>query len=88
MSPHILDHADLGADTPLLVDIEAGRGHELIGFRKRFSDALGRLILDDLPMFIKEIQGAQDLTAAGVDIVPCDFFKQVQQVHGEFPLPR
>ncbi|KAJ5358794.1 Plant methyltransferase dimerization [Penicillium cataractarum] len=78
----ILDHPDLEADTPLLVDIGAGRGHDLIGFKKRFPDVRGKLILEDLPAVIEEVQGAQDLAVAGIDTVSYDFFKQVQPVQG------
>jgi hypothetical protein len=62
-----LSHPDLGADNPLLVDIGAGRGHDLIGFRKRLPNGLGKLVLEDLPAVIEEVQGAQDLKAAGDD---------------------
>lgn len=82
----ILNHPDIGADTPLLVDIGAGRGHDLIGFRKRFPNAPGKLVLEDLSAVIEEVQGAQDLTAADIDTVSYDFFNQVQPVQGECPL--
>ncbi|GLI78166.1 hypothetical protein PoHVEF18_006472 [Penicillium ochrochloron] len=80
----ILNHPDIGADTPLLVDIGAGRGHDLIGFRKRFPNAPGKLVLEDLSAVIEEVQGAQDLTAADIGTVSYDFFNQVQPVQGEW----
>lgn len=86
VSEQILNHPDLGAETPLLVDIGAGRGHDLIGFRKRFPNALGKLVLEDLPAVIEEVQGAQDLTTAGIDTVSYDFFNQIQPIQGERPL--
>lgn len=62
------------ADRPLLVDIGAGREHELIAFRECFPDAQGTLILEDLPGVIDEVQEARDLGAAGVETVKYDFF--------------
>ncbi|KAL8829948.1 MAG: hypothetical protein Q9191_001720 [Dirinaria sp. TL-2023a] len=43
-------------DEVLLVDIAGGRGHDLEAFRKRFPDAFGKLILEDLPAAIDEIE--------------------------------
>ncbi|KAJ5476700.1 Plant methyltransferase dimerization [Penicillium sp. IBT 31633x] len=78
----LLDHPDMTADTPLLVDLGAGRGHDLIGFRKRFPDAPGKLILEDLSPVIDEVRGAQNLEAAFIDTVAHDFFAEVQPVQG------
>ena len=78
----ILDHPDLTADTPLIVDIGAGRGHDLMGFRQRFPDAAGKLVLEDLSTVIDEVRGAQDLEAAKVDTQVFDFFNEVQPVEG------
>ncbi|KXG53248.1 Plant methyltransferase dimerization [Penicillium griseofulvum] len=78
----LLDHPDISADTPLLVDLGAGRGPDLIGFRKRFPDAPGRLVLEDLSSVIDEVRGAQDLEAASIDTVAHDFFAEVQPVQG------
>lgn len=69
-------------DQPLLVDIGAGRGHDLMGFRKRFPDAPGKLILEDLETVIDEVHGAQDLEAARIETVSFDFFAQIQPVKG------
>ncbi|CAG8905748.1 unnamed protein product [Penicillium egyptiacum] len=78
----LLDHPDITAETPLLVDLGAGRGHDLIGFRKRFPDAPGKLVLEDLSSVIDEVRGAQDLEAASIDTVAHDFFAEVQPVQG------
>ncbi|KAJ5689626.1 Plant methyltransferase dimerization [Penicillium macrosclerotiorum] len=78
----VLDHPELTAETPLIVDIGAGRGHDLIGFRQRFPDALGKLVLEDLSTVIEEVRGAQDLEAAKVDTQVFDFFNEVQPVQG------
>ncbi|KAJ6189837.1 hypothetical protein N7519_004745 [Penicillium mononematosum] len=78
----LLDHAEITPDTPLLVDLGAGRGHDLIGFRQRFPDAPGKLVLEDLSSVIDEVRGAQDLEAASIDTVVHDFFAEVQPVQG------
>jgi hypothetical protein len=65
-----------------LVDIGAGRGYDLIKFRSRFPDVPGRLILQDLPTVIDEIQGAYDLKAAGVETIAFNFFADIQPVQG------
>lgn len=43
-------------DDVLLIDIAGGKGHDLEAFRKRFPEASGKLILQDLPGVINEIQ--------------------------------
>ncbi|OQE17284.1 hypothetical protein PENSTE_c021G06470 [Penicillium steckii] len=78
----ILDHPELSPETPLIVDIGAGRGHDLIGFRERLPDVPGKLILEDLPTVIDEVRDAQDLLAAKVDTQVFDFFNEVQPIHG------
>ncbi|KAJ5782743.1 hypothetical protein N7457_004517 [Penicillium paradoxum] len=78
----ILNHPGLSADKALMVDIGAGRGHDLIGFRQRFPDAPGKLVLEDLPSVIDEVRGARDLDAAGIQTVGYDFFAGIQPVHG------
>ncbi|KAJ5522503.1 hypothetical protein N7527_006618 [Penicillium freii] len=78
----LLDHPDMTADIPLLVDIGAGRGHELIGFWKRFPDAQGKLVMEDLSSVIDEAREALDLEAAFIDTVAHDFFAEVQLVKG------
>ena len=44
------------ADRPLLVDIGGGRGHDIEGFNKRFPVGAGKLVLEDLPSVIEDIQ--------------------------------
>ncbi|KAJ5729287.1 uncharacterized protein N7483_003795 [Penicillium malachiteum] len=78
----LLDHADLKPDAPFLVDIGAGRGHDLVAFRKKFPDIPGRFILEDLPHVLEEIRGVQDLEKAGIETVPYNFFTDVQPVQG------
>lgn len=79
----IIDSEVLATDTPILVDIGAGRGYDLIKFSKWFPNAAGRLILEDLPTVIDEIRGAYDLEAAGIRAVPFDFFADVQPMKGK-----
>ncbi|CAI7641062.1 unnamed protein product [Penicillium discolor] len=78
----LLDHPDITAEIPLLVDIGAGRGHELIGFRERFLDAPGKLVMEDLSSVVDEAREALDLEAASIDTVAHDFFAEVQPVKG------
>ncbi|OJJ42407.1 hypothetical protein ASPZODRAFT_137320 [Penicilliopsis zonata CBS 506.65] len=78
----VLDHPDLGPETPLIVDIGANRGHDLIGFRQRFPDVPGKLMLEDLPKVIDEVRDAQDLEAAKVETQVFDFFNEIQPIHG------
>jgi hypothetical protein len=70
------------AETPLLVDLGAGRGHDLLGFRERFPDAPGKLVLEDLSSVIDEVRGAQDLEVASIETVAHDFFAEIQPVQG------
>lgn len=44
------------SDRPLLVDIGGGRGHDIEGFNKRFPIGAGKLVLEDLPSVIEDIQ--------------------------------
>lgn len=78
----LLDHPDMTAETPLLVDLGAGRGHDLLGFRKRFPDAPGKLVLEDLSSVIDEVRGTQDLEVASIETVAHDFFAEIQPVQG------
>lgn len=43
-------------DRPLLVDVGGGRGHDLEGFKQRFPVEAGKLVLEDLPSVIDDIQ--------------------------------
>ncbi|KAE8353474.1 S-adenosyl-L-methionine-dependent methyltransferase [Aspergillus coremiiformis] len=78
----ILAGAHKGSDGTLLVDIGGGRGHDLIGLKQRFSDAPGKLVLEDLPMVIDEARSALDLAGNGIDVLGYDFFAQEQPVKG------
>lgn len=64
----ILD--DSSTDGPLVVDIGGGRGHDIIGFKERFPSTAGRLVLEDLPTVIENIQTPDK----DVQIIKHDFF--------------
>ncbi|KAK3324858.1 O-methyltransferase [Apodospora peruviana] len=51
---HLLQDACLSENDALLVDVGGGRGHDLDTFIKRFPDAKGRFILEDLPSVIDD----------------------------------
>ncbi|KAJ5787335.1 hypothetical protein N7457_002325 [Penicillium paradoxum] len=50
----LLDGAS--ADHPLLVDVGGNRGHELLEFKEKFPLEAKRLVLEDLPSVIEDIQ--------------------------------
>ncbi|KAK5987850.1 O-methyltransferase mpaG' [Cladobotryum mycophilum] len=52
----LIDGAIVGDEAPLLVDIGGNIGHDLLQFKQRFPNAPGRLILQDLPAVIGQIQ--------------------------------
>lgn len=51
----IIDWFDTTQSDILLVDVAGGRGHDTESFRHKFPDALGRLVLEDLPQVIGDI---------------------------------
>lgn len=79
----ILTHPDINPNVPLLVDVGAGRGHDLIGFKTRFPNATGRFILEDLPSAIEEVRRENDREIAGIETVAYDFFAEEQPVRGK-----
>ncbi|OQE34338.1 hypothetical protein PENCOP_c021G07791 [Penicillium coprophilum] len=52
----LIDGADISPDAPFLVDIGGNVGHDLERFRSRFPNTPGRLILQDLPLMIRQIK--------------------------------
>ncbi|PWY84759.1 S-adenosyl-L-methionine-dependent methyltransferase [Aspergillus heteromorphus CBS 117.55] len=82
VADRVLAQADPDPERALIVDIGAGRGHDLLGFQSRFPDSPGKLILEDLPLVIDEVQGARDLDAAGIVPVKYNFFTERQPVKG------
>lgn len=65
------------ADRPLLVDVGGGRGHDLVEFKEKFPLGPGRLVLEDLPSVIEDIQHLD----SDIQRVKHDFF-QPQPVKG------
>ena len=55
---------------PLLVDVGGGVGHNLVAFKQRHPNVLGKLIVQDIPVVVKN---AKDLPT-GVEAVVHDFF--------------
>ena len=64
----------------LMVDVGGSRGHEIVTFARRYKDAKGELVLQDLPETIDSIQEA-DLEGR-VEKMKYDFFTE-QPVKGE-----
>ena len=65
-------------DAVLLVDVAGGIGHYTDQFRSRFPDAPGRLVLQDLPVVIEQIQELHPR----IERMGHDFFEE-QPVKGE-----
>jgi ribosomal protein RSM22 (predicted rRNA methylase) len=77
----ILDDADF--EMPLIVDVGAGKGHDLLALYSKFPDSAGKLVLQDLPPVIEVLE---DLNPA-IEKVAYDFFTD-QPVKGRFiPFP-
>lgn len=73
----LIDGADTSPSAPFLVDIGGNVGHDLERFRRRYPNHPGKLILQDLPMMIRQIT---DLDPA---IVRMEYdFHQEQPVKG------
>ncbi|KAI1138503.1 S-adenosyl-L-methionine-dependent methyltransferase [Hypoxylon sp. FL0543] len=73
----LLNGAKMDPDATLLIDIGGGEGHDISEFHKRYPDAPGRLVLQDLPPVIDSVQ---ELTPK-VERQKYDFF-QPQPVKG------
>lgn len=73
----LLKGAKNDPNATLLMDIGGGEGHDVAEFQRRYPDAPGKLILQDLPPVIDSIQ---DLTA-NVERQKHDFF-QPQPIKG------
>ncbi|RAL11829.1 putative O-methyltransferase [Aspergillus homomorphus CBS 101889] len=60
----------------LLVDVGAGKGHDLLAFREKFPQVGGRLVLEDLPAVVDGLRGLEGGVNAGIEMVPYDFFTE------------
>lgn len=68
----ILDRFAADKTQALLVDVGAGKGHDLLAFRAKFPQARGRLVLEDLPAVI---DGLSELDVDdAIEKVSYDFF--------------
>ena len=64
----IMSDAISGANDILLVDVGGGNGHDLTRFVTKYPSSCGRLILQDLPNLIENLQGlSPDIQAMGHD---------------------
>jgi hypothetical protein len=66
----------------LLVDVGGSVGHDLEEFRRKHPDAPGRLVLQDLPLVISQIEKLDD----GIEPMSYDFYTE-QPVKGTSPIP-
>ncbi|KAH8697431.1 putative O-methyltransferase [Talaromyces proteolyticus] len=66
----ILDSAS--TDTALIVDVGAGKGHDLLDFRERFPGT-GRLVLQDLRAVV---DGLGEGLGEGIELMSYDFFTE------------
>ncbi|PYH40700.1 putative O-methyltransferase [Aspergillus saccharolyticus JOP 1030-1] len=66
----ILHDCCCGPDDPLIVDLAAGRGGDMWAFKRKFPDATGRVIIQDLPAVFQDVYG-QDL---GLERIEHDIF--------------
>jgi len=73
-----LELTSAGSDV-LLVDIAGGRGHDVQAFGRKFEDVQGRLVLQDLPAVIGDIQHLDDR----VERLEYDFFTE-QPIKGQY----
>ncbi|KAJ5100560.1 O-methyltransferase [Penicillium angulare] len=63
---------DKNNNNALLVDVGAGKGHDVLAFREKFPEAGGRLVLQDLSTVINDLK---ELDPA-IEKVPYDFFTE------------
>ncbi|KXH39126.1 hypothetical protein CSAL01_03157 [Colletotrichum salicis] len=49
--------ADTSPDSPLLVDVAGGLGHDIDEFKKMYPNHPGKVILQDLPVVINDVKG-------------------------------
>ncbi|KAK7993657.1 hypothetical protein PG989_007038 [Apiospora arundinis] len=61
------------SETPVLVDVAGGRGHDITEFHEKFPQEAGRLVLQDQQPVL---DSATDLPAS-IEKIPIDFYKDV-----------
>lgn len=68
-----------GAEAVLVVDVGGGKGHEMIKFRRRFPNLSGKVVIQDRPETIRNV----DVSATeNVDFMAHDFFTE-QPIKGK-----
>lgn len=73
----LLQGFDSSSDAILFVDVGGGRGHEIEKFVGRFPQKKSRMVLQDLPHVVKEVDGSSTM-----DVMAYDFFTP-QPIQGE-----
>ncbi|KAI1417113.1 putative O-methyltransferase [Hypoxylon sp. FL1857] len=73
----IITGANVTKESPLLVDVGGGKGHDLLAFHQKHPRQEGRLILQDLAPVIDNIEGID----SAVELMTYDFFAE-QPVKG------
>jgi demethylsterigmatocystin 6-O-methyltransferase len=64
------------SNSPFLVDVGGGHGHQCIQLRNKYPNLSGRLVLQDLPQAVDKLPSID-----GVEVMALDFF-QAQVVKG------
>jgi hypothetical protein len=67
-------------DEVLVVDIGGGAGHDLLGFRERYPDLKGRLVLQEMEYMIERVKGEGKCEGV-VELMGHDFYGE-QPVKG------
>lgn len=76
---NLINGADTSPDAPFIVDIGGSIGHDLVQFKKFHPSHPGKLVLEDLPVVIGQIQ---DLDPS-IERVSYDFHEE-QPAKGKF----
>lgn len=79
----LIEDSKITNDDVLLVDMGGSIGHDLSEFKRKWPDAPGRLILQDLPTVVCHAQGLDP----AIQVTPHDFFTP-QPVKGTSSVPR
>ena len=78
----LLDGFKADEEAVLLVDVAGGRGHDIALFKNKFPQAPGRLVLQDLPRVIDDVENLHE----GIERCSHDFFTP-QPIKGQSTKP-
>ena len=67
-----LSDADIKAGRVLMVDVGGGSGHQCLGLRKAFPDLKGKMVVQDVPIMIQQID-QYEAAEAELEPMPHDF---------------